>query len=148
MIRRKIYTGRRDKHGNCVVRVIEHGDSRALRQRCDIANRSPAGFEWGYLGSGPTQLAIALLADATGSDEVALQLHQRFKFHVIVKLPRNRPWHLTDREIVDTAVALQIERMGGMGNDDGFSSRGGDERRGSGGDRLDDRGGDDDAGKA
>lgn len=29
-----------------------------------LRNHSPTGFEWGYLGSGPSQLALALVLDA------------------------------------------------------------------------------------
>jgi hypothetical protein len=29
-----------------------------------LRNHSPTGFEWGYAGSGPAQLALALLLDA------------------------------------------------------------------------------------
>jgi len=32
-----------------------------LDPRNDIRNHSPAGFEWGYCGSGPAQLALALV---------------------------------------------------------------------------------------
>jgi hypothetical protein len=104
----KIYLGRRDKNCNAIVRVVENGDSRQLLRRGDLANHS-TGFNWGYGGSGPAQLALALLADALGNDELALQLHQKFKFHVIAQLPRlTGTWRLTDREIVDIALRLQF----------------------------------------
>ena len=44
---------------------------------CD--KHSPTGFEWGYVGSGPAQLSLALLADALGDDERAQDLYQQFK---------------------------------------------------------------------
>jgi len=31
----------------------------------ELADHSPSGFEWGYGGSGPAQLALALLLDYT-----------------------------------------------------------------------------------
>jgi len=37
------------------------------------------GFSWGYSGSGPAQLALAILLDVTGNKEIALQFHQEFK---------------------------------------------------------------------
>ncbi len=52
---------------------------RPLAPRCDLRNHSPDGFQWGYRGSGPAQLALAILADATGNDRLALQLYQEFK---------------------------------------------------------------------
>jgi len=48
-------------------------------------NHSPDGFSWGYCGSGPSQLALALLLEAT-SDEKALTYYQNFKFDVIARL--------------------------------------------------------------
>lgn len=49
-----------------------------LKNRTDLRNHSPAGFNWGYGGSGPAQLALSLLADALG-DNWALILYQDFK---------------------------------------------------------------------
>ena len=45
----------------------------------ELRNHSPTGFEWGYHGSGPAQLALALLLDATGSEQLSLRLYQHFK---------------------------------------------------------------------
>jgi len=50
-----------------------------LAWRLDLFNHSPDGFEYGYSGSGPAQLALALLADALGNDYLATWLHQPFK---------------------------------------------------------------------
>ena len=43
-----------------------------------LKNHSPDGFEYGYTGSGPSQLALALLADCCG-DQTALKYYQTFK---------------------------------------------------------------------
>jgi len=61
-------------------------------------NHSPTGFEWGYDGSGLAQLALAILADHLSDDELAVALHQSFKWAVIAKLPK-RDWTLTSRAI-------------------------------------------------
>lgn len=45
-----------------------------------LYNHSPDGFNWGYYGSGPAQLALALLYDVTGDKELSLRLHQKFKY--------------------------------------------------------------------
>jgi len=50
-------------------------------------NHSPDGFNWGYGGSGPAQLALALLLKFT-DQEIALSLYQPFKRDVIAKLPQ------------------------------------------------------------
>ena len=44
-----------------------------------IWNHSPGGFNWGYGGSGPAQLALALLYDVTKDKDIAVRLHQEFK---------------------------------------------------------------------
>jgi len=56
------------------------------------------GPEWSYAGSGPAQLALALLADALGDDKQAERLYQDFKFKVVGRLPHDG-WTLTDQEI-------------------------------------------------
>jgi hypothetical protein len=63
-----------------------------LSPRLDLRNHSPTGLSWGYPGSGPAQLALALLADATGKDEVALRFYQKYKAEVVAKLPKD--WEL------------------------------------------------------
>ena len=40
---------------------------------------SPTGFEWGYGGSGPADLALNILLKATGDRDFSAQHHQAFK---------------------------------------------------------------------
>ena len=49
-----------------------------------LRNYSPDGFAWGYAGSGPAQLALAILQSLYGS-EFAMQYYQNFKDSVIAK---------------------------------------------------------------
>src|SRR3990170_1610297 len=49
---------------------------------------SPSGFNWGYEGSGPAQLALAILMLATDK-ETAVRCHQEFKRQVISRLPQS-----------------------------------------------------------
>lgn len=51
-------------------------------------NHSPDGFSWGYQGSGPSQLALALLLEAMGWED-ALMYYQEFKRDVISGLPKH-----------------------------------------------------------
>jgi Family of unknown function (DUF6166) len=92
--------------------VIVQTDSRLapLGPRYDLANHSPTGFSWGYGGSGPAQLALALLADALGDDALALRLYQRFKFRVIGALPLNEAWAMTEVEVLKQARAVARDR--------------------------------------
>ena len=69
----KQYAGRRQ--GFAVIVTV---DGRRLNPRLDLWNHSPTGFEWGYCGSGPAQLALAILADHCANDEQALNFRQRF----------------------------------------------------------------------
>jgi hypothetical protein len=89
----KRYEGIRQGHA---VQVTV--DGRRLNPRHDLWNHSPTGFEWGYGGSGPAQLALAILADHCGNDEEALNFYQRFKWEVIAELP-GRGWTLSSWEI-------------------------------------------------
>jgi hypothetical protein len=97
----KLYQGRRKGYA-INVRV----DGRRLNPRQDLWNHSPTGFEWGYGGSGPAQLALAILADHLGSDERALNFYQRFKWAVVAELPR-RSWTLTSDEIEQALQTLR-----------------------------------------
>lgn len=75
--------GARDSAGLALpVRVCENLASgplaKTLPPRFSLANHSPTGFEWGYLGSGPAQLALAVAAYCLG-DERALECYQELK---------------------------------------------------------------------
>ena len=48
------------------VVVIDERGRYLLNGHHDIRNHSPSGFNWGYGGSGPAQLALAILADFLG----------------------------------------------------------------------------------
>ena len=97
----KQYVGHREGYA-AIVTV----DGRRLNPRLDLWNHSPSGFEWGYGGSGPAQLALAILADHLGDDQEALNLYQRFKWAVIAELPRHQ-WTLTSRDIDQLLKTLQ-----------------------------------------
>ena len=48
-----------------------------------VSNHSPDGFNWGYGGSGPAQLALAIMLELTGKPDG----YQDFKWNVIAKIP-------------------------------------------------------------
>lgn len=100
----KTYTGRRTE-GGCAVAVSDGGGPRGLDPRFDLRTHSPDGFEWGYDGSGPAQLALALAADVLGDDEAALGVYQRLKFRVVGRLPAGG-WTLTEAELTDALRSL------------------------------------------
>jgi hypothetical protein len=96
------------RQGSDPVIVTVDGD-RTLPPRFDLWNHSPVGFEWGYCGSGPAQLALALCAHVLHDDERALEIYQDFKFSVVSKLPL-KGWLLTDREIRRAIERCEAER--------------------------------------
>jgi hypothetical protein len=102
----KVYRGKRTEAGTEVT-VADGGTEYALNLRFDLRNHSPTGLEWGYAGSGPAQLALALTADALGDDDRAQNAYQRFKFAVVGSLAGDT-WTLTEEQI--RAAVADIER--------------------------------------
>lgn len=92
------YTGRRTSTGPEVWVLDASGgyllDPKASQQ---IRNHSPDGFEWGYAGSGPSQLALAILLDATEDKEVASKHYMRFKFDFVAKW--GEEWRIDAQQI-------------------------------------------------
>ena len=65
-----------------------------------VQNHSPDGFSWGYQGSGPAQLALALLLEAGASQKEAQKYHQEFKRDKIAMLP-NFAFHMKGSVVLD-----------------------------------------------
>jgi len=97
----KIYRGTLEETdlGGRVVLVNPGPLQYRLNPRFDLYNHSPTGFMWGYGGSGPAQLALAILADLLGDDTQALMLYQPFKWKVIATLPMGEDWELTGDDV-------------------------------------------------
>lgn len=95
------YHGRRDRMGNAHVWIrMEDGRTRPLPLRLNWYNHSPTGFEWGYGGSGPAQLALAILADVLHNKDRAIRLHQNFKWKFIGGIKRDAEWTITRDQVV------------------------------------------------
>jgi uncharacterized protein DUF6166 len=103
----KTYYGTRTEAGAAVV-VDDNGEYRALDPRHDLRAHSPTGFNWGFAGSGPAQLALALAADVLGDDEKAQAVYQRLKFKLIGSLP-DEQWVLTENRIRTAIEAIEQE---------------------------------------
>lgn len=76
--------GDRDPTGALTVRIDGHRltPTRSLK----VWNHSPTGFNVGYGGSGPAQLALAILLEAGLPDDEASTLHQKFKWEFLATI--------------------------------------------------------------
>lgn len=63
-------------------------------------------FSWGYGGSGPAQLALALLLEAGYDDEHAEEMYMAFKWEVVAKLPQHE-----DFVLEKSAIDAWVERF-------------------------------------
>lgn len=66
-----------------IIRKREHKREITPSRSLKVYNHSPTGFEFGYGGSGPAQLALAILLDYTNDKDLSVSLHQDFKWHFI-----------------------------------------------------------------
>lgn len=89
------YRGVRGPGGTVVT-----ADNQPLEPRHDLRNLSTV-FEWGYVGSGPTQLALALLAHHRGAEE-ALKLYKEFAEAIIAEIKHDE-WTLSG-DAIDSGI--------------------------------------------
>ena len=95
----RTYTGDRTLDG-IVVKV----DGQPLDPAFRIKRLSTLGFEWGYDGAAPAQLALAILADHFGDDTKTLAEYERFMGNVVANF--GNEWELTSE---DLALALSSQ---------------------------------------
>lgn len=107
----KLYRGTQSLPGSCHVVVVENGRERPLNPRYDLRNHSPDGFAYGYGGSGPAQLALAILCDALGQrDALHPATHyQDYKFAVIARLPQDQPFEITEESVRQWAYDVRLK---------------------------------------
>jgi len=99
----KSYLGYRAEEESGVTILIERPGEALIATALEIEpsrklyNHS-SEFSWSYSGSGPAQLALALLLDATGDEQLALSLHQQFKDKVVAGW--GDTWSISDEKIL------------------------------------------------
>lgn len=72
-----------------------------LLPRRELSNSAPqASYEWGYSGHGPYLLAVSLVADAYGDDEVALTYQTQVE-ELIDGFDKEDDWELLAKELDD-----------------------------------------------
>jgi hypothetical protein len=97
--------------GHAIVSVVDD------RTRCASmldpgyrhVTKSPNGFDWGYTGAAPSQLAFAILLDHYGAPGPALLFYQDFKESVVALWNADR-WELTTAEIESALAKIRILR--------------------------------------
>lgn len=107
----KGYVGQRRQGTLEVVRTPD-GTRLTPNRSLELVNHSPSGFEVGYRGSGPAQLACALLLDYYEDEQIALDHYTQFKNEVVSQLKCTGPngrWRLTGPEIEAVVGAERSE---------------------------------------
>jgi hypothetical protein len=94
----KCYTGERVLSRAVVTVHVLTGAGVTSYLLPHLVRHSPDGFNWGYLGGGPADLARSLLMDCLGADP-APQLYQAFKERFIAGLPQDAGWQIDEAAI-------------------------------------------------
>lgn len=96
-----VFRGHKTHDDDFAVHVIVDGVERPLPLRLELRNHSPTGFCWGYTGSGPAQLALAMCAEVVDA-ETALRAYQHVKCKLIATLPmETREWTISGASVRD-----------------------------------------------
>lgn len=83
-----------------------------LELSLEYVKHSPTGFCWGYAGSGPAQLAFAILLDFLNGDvERVRGTYMDFKFRVIAALPMDKDFQITGQQIESALSVIDAERL-------------------------------------
>lgn len=82
--------------------LISTANSRRLRDHAP-----DGGVSWGYGGSGPSQLALALLLHFGATDDEALSWYREFKEEVIMNLPKSN-FRMEDTRVTEWIEAKRI----------------------------------------
>lgn len=104
-----LYVGTRC-NGEINVSVRDrNGDDQPSRLpvRLDLVNHSPDGFEWGYLGSGPAQLAFALCLHVLAGDVPrARRVYRDVAFTLVSAFPEDA-WSIDQTELKRAIEGLE-----------------------------------------
>jgi len=100
----KTYKGHRDGHDDFVADTSVWSEENGITKNIlpdeslKVRNHSPTGFNWGYGGSGPSQLALAILLDCL-SKEDAEQYYHQFKNEFVARWGDD--WEITEATILE-----------------------------------------------
>jgi len=102
------YAGQR-VHAGGAQTVFRDGEVLSAAPSRRLINHSPDGFQWGYCGSGPSQLALALLLDATHDENIALAHYHEFKAEFVARWGQS--WCITQAEILAWLRVQAVEHV-------------------------------------
>jgi Family of unknown function (DUF6166) len=100
----RLYSGRKDS-----VIVRENGQWRPLAPRLDLDSENSGDFAWGEATPAGKRLALAMLADALGNDDRAVELAEIFNNRVVAILPER--WTMTRARVVSHADLMFRESI-------------------------------------
>jgi hypothetical protein len=108
-------TWRREESGDAnlfdeQVFVARDGQVRLLNPRYDLQRLSPDGLSWGYSGSGPSQLAIAMLMEILGDWDRVRALWPKFHDLFVAHIPSTANWTADGADILSAALAIERHR--------------------------------------
>lgn len=120
----KVYTAELPPCEGHIVWVTDGPAQYRLRH---VVHHSPGGFEWGYEGSGPADLALSLCADILGPEPetrpifrgervgaTAWDVHLQIRWRIVSHLPRGQGWTLTGQRLLDVIRAVQFDLWRGQ----------------------------------
>ena len=73
-----------------------------------VRNHSPDGFSWGYNGSGPAQLALAILLVFLPKEQ-AVSIYQDFKREVVAVLDKDFEIEIDLKKWVDQRYGTEMQ---------------------------------------
>lgn len=106
----RVYWGHRRGKERIVEVVIDGEARRRLDPRHDLATHSIDDLEWAAGHEAPLQLALAILADATGNRRIALSFYRDFAWEVIKEFPWQH-WQMTAEQVHTWLVRKTIEEL-------------------------------------
>ena len=98
------FVSHQDPFSRDVLIIDEHRSVTFLKPERSqaIRNHSPDGFNWGYTGSGPAQLALAILLEVTNDEAKALAHYHDFERQAIAAIKSQETnWEIEENKILE-----------------------------------------------
>lgn len=130
MLYKAILVDKGSEEGICPLVTVHKDENDPIGKKLKHINiHSPGGFSWGYQGSGPSDLSIAILAHHFGERErqvqayynrklaaykgkgsIALEYHQEFKRLTVANWDREQGGSITSEKIAGIMYELMAAR--------------------------------------